>query len=171
MHKSNIAAVFMASLWLGLSTAAFCSDVTGEVAGPNGPVAGAQVTLTDASGAVVGQGTTNDAGRYCIRGVNPGDYKTVVNPPAGAGFQPGATTRDVPDQGLTEDWSLSPATAASSSANTPGVCEAAWYAGGAAIGTAALLVATGAGLGACAGAGCFDGPNNGGPPPVSTPTK
>jgi len=166
VRKSNIAVFVVASLWLGLSTAAFCSDVTGEVVGPNGPVGGAQVTLTDASGAVVGQGTTNDAGKYCITGVNPGDYKTVVNPPAGAGFQPGAVTRSVPAQGLTEDWSLSQATIASSSANTPGACEA-WFAGGAAIGTAALLVATGAGLGACAAAGCFNGPSSGGAVPAT----
>jgi hypothetical protein len=162
LRKSNIAVFTLASLWLALSTAAFCSDVTGEVVGPNGPIAGAQVTLTDPNGAVVGQGTTNDAGKYCITGVNPGDYKTAVSPPAG--FQPGTTNRSVPAQGLTEDWSLSPTTLASSSANTPGACEP-WYLGGAALGTAALLIATGAGLGACAGAGCFNGPHN------ETPSK
>jgi Carboxypeptidase regulatory-like domain len=164
MRKSSIAVFTLTALWLALSTAAFCSDVTGEVVGPNGPVAGAQVTLTDANGAVAGQGTTNDAGKYCITGVNPGDYKTACTPPTATGFHPGANNRSVPEQGLTEDWSLSPTTVASSSANTPGVCEP-WYLGGAALGTAALLVATGAGLGACAGAGCFDGAHN------ATPSK
>ena len=138
--------------------------MTGEVVGPNGPVAGAQVTLTDANGAVVGQGITNDAGKYCIRGVNPGDYKTACTPPTGAGFQPGTTSSAVPAQGLTENWSLSQTTLASSSANGPGACEP-WFLGGGALGpgalgAAALLVATGAGLGACAGAGCFNGPHN-----------
>ena len=127
MSKSFVAAFFLASLWLAHAPVAFCSDVTGEVVGPKGPVAGAQVTLTDAGGAVVGQGTTNDAGRYCITGVAPGDYKTALNPPAG--YQPGATSSAVPAQGLTEDWSLSSATVASSSSNSPGAC-AAWYLGG-----------------------------------------
>jgi hypothetical protein len=155
-HIAAIAALFLAFLWLALVPAAFCSDVTGHVSGPNGPVPGAQVTVADASGSVVGQGTTNDAGKYCIRGIAPGEYKTALNPPAGAGLQSGAVTRTVPQEGLTEDWALSPAATASSSANSPGACEA-WYLGGAAIGTAALLVATGAALGACAGAGCFSG--------------
>jgi hypothetical protein len=168
LRKSHIAVFTLASLWLALSTSAFCSDVTGEVVGPNGPVAGAQVTLTDANGAVVGQGITNDAGKYCIRGVNPGDYKNTCTPPAGAGLQPGTTNRSVPEQGLTADWSLSQSTIASSSASMPGVCEA-WYLGGGPLGAAALLVATGAGLGACAGAGCFNGPNNG--PHNATPSK
>ncbi len=163
MNKSSTAALLLASLWLGLSTAAFCSDVTGEVAGPNGPVSGAEVTLTDANGAVVGQATTNDAGHYCIRGVNPGDYKTSVTPPAP--LQAGVTPRSVPAEGLTEDWSTSPTTIASSSANSPGVCEGAWWAGGGPLGAAAVLIATGAGIGACAAAGCFDGPHN------STPSK
>ena len=169
MRKSNIAVFTLASLWLALSTAAFCSDVTGEVIGPNGPIAGAQITLTDPNGAIVGQGTTNDAGKYCITGVNPGDYKTACTPPTGAGFQPGTTTRSVPAQGLTEDWSLSPTTLASSSANTPGACEP-WYLGGAALGAAGLLIATGAGLGACAGAGCFNGSSNNGSR-TATPSK
>ena len=68
MKKSYITALFAASLWIANTTAAFCSDVTGEVSGPNGPVAGAQITVADSGGNVVGQGTTNDAGKYCIRG-------------------------------------------------------------------------------------------------------
>jgi len=158
MNKSYITALFATFLWLAHTPAAFCSDVTGEVSGPNGPVAGAQVTVADSGGNVVGQGTTNDVGRYCIRGITPGQYKTALNPPSGAGLQPGVVARTVPDQGLTEDWAVSPTTVASSSANTPGVCEA-WYgtAGVPIIGAAALLVATGAGLGICAAAGaCFN---------------
>src|SRR5260370_42339769 len=157
MNKSYITALFAALLWVAHTPAAFCSDVTGEVSGPNGPVAGAQVTVADSGGNVVGQGTTNDAGKYCIRGINPGEYKTVVNPPAG--LQAGAINRTVPAEGLTEDWALSPTVVASSSANSPGVCEA-FYLGGAAIGAATLLIATGAGLGACAAAGCFNGPSH-----------
>ena len=156
MNKSHIMALLAAFLWLAHTTAALCGDVTGQVSGPNGPVAGAQVTVADSGGNVVGQGTTNDAGMYCIRGVKPGEYKTSLNPPAGAGLQPGVVTRTVPDQGLTENWGTSPTTVAYSSANSPGVC-AAWALEGAAIGAAALLVATGAGLGICAAAGaCFN---------------
>jgi Carboxypeptidase regulatory-like domain len=158
MNKSNITALFAAVLWLAHTPAAFCSDVTGEVSGPNGPVAGAQVTVADSGGNVVGQGTTNDAGQYCIRGITPGEYKTALNPPSGAGLQPGVVNRTVPNEGLTENWAVSPATVAASSANSPGACEA-WYAGAGVpiIGAAALLVATGAGLGICAAAGaCFN---------------
>jgi Carboxypeptidase regulatory-like domain len=165
--KKSFVAALLASISLAMAPLANCSDVTGEVLGPKGPVGGAQVTVADSGGNVVGQGTTNDAGRYCITGIQPGDYKTVVNPPAGAGFQGGASNRSVPAEGLTEDWSLSSAANASSSANPPGACAAAWWASGGAIGAAALLVATGAGLGACAGAGCFSGPST----HTSTPSK
>jgi hypothetical protein len=165
MNTSHIAAFLVVPLWLALAPVAFCSDLTGDVLGPNGAVAGAQVTVTDSGGNVVGQATTNNAGEYCITGLSPGDYKTALNPPAGAGLQPGAVNRSVPAEGLTEDWSLSSATIASSSANPPGACGGAWYLGGPAIGGAALLIATGAGLGACAGAGCFSGSTA--PAPVS----
>jgi hypothetical protein len=156
MNKSYITALFAALLWLAHTPAAFCTDVTGEVSGPNGPVAGAQVTVADSGGNVVGRGTTNDAGRYCIRGITPGEYKTALNPPAGAGLQPGVFTRTVPNEGLMEDWAMSPTTVASSSANSPGVCEGVDLAA-AALGTAALFIAAGAGFGACAAFGCFEG--------------
>jgi len=160
MNKSYITALFAAFLWLAHTTAALCSDVTGQVSGPNGPLAGAQVTVADSGGNVVGRGTTNDAGKYCIRGITPGEYKTALNPPAGAG-QPGVVTRTVPNEGLTEDWATWPANVATSSAISPGTCEA-WYLSGVALGTAALLVATGAGFGACAAAGaCFHDNDNG----------
>ena len=151
-NKSYIAVCSLVSICLSFTPVAFCSDLTGQVGGPSGPVAGAQVTVTDASGKVVGQGTTNDAGRYCITGIDPGSYKTTVNPPAG--FQPGATNSSVPAEGLTEDWSLSPTVVASSSSNPPGTCGAAylgspfWWAGG------ALLV--GGAVAAC-GLTCFSG--------------
>jgi hypothetical protein len=166
-NRSYIAVCSMVSLCLCFTPVAFCSDLTGQVGGPGGPVAGAQVTVTDASGKVVGQGTTNDAGRYCITGIDPGTYKTTVNPPGG--FQAGATNSSIPAEGLTEDWSLSTTVVASSSQNSPGACGAAFLgAGPAVIGGAALLVATGAGLGACAAAGCFSG--GGGSSGPSTPS-
>lgn len=166
MIKSFFAAFFLAFLCLDYAPA-LCSDITGEVVGPQGPVAGTQVTVTDSGGSVVGQATTNDAGRYCITGLSPGNYKTAVNPPAGAGFKTGAANDAVPAEGLTEDWSLSSAALASSSANPPGACGAAYLGGsGALIAGGALVVATGAGLGACAGAGCFSG-GGGGDPPAS----
>jgi hypothetical protein len=169
MNKSHIAAFFFASLCLALAPVAFCSDVTGEVVGPQGPVAGAQVTVTDSGGGVVGQATTNDAGRYCITGLSPGNYKTAVNPPADAGFKTGTANDAVPAEGLTEDWSLSSATIASSSANAPGACGAAFLEGaGPAIVGGALVVGAGAGIGACAGAGCF---NSGSGDPTASGSK
>lgn len=165
-NKSYIAVCSLVSLCLSFTPVAFCSDLTGQVGGPSGPVGGAQVTVTDASGKVVGQGTSNDAGRYCITGLDPGTYKTSVAPPSG--FQPGVTNSSIPTEGLTEDWSLSPTVVASSSQNSPGACGAAFLGGPAIIGGAALLVATGAGLGACAAAGCFSG--GGGSSGPSTPS-
>ncbi|MGO9593459.1 MAG: carboxypeptidase-like regulatory domain-containing protein [Steroidobacteraceae bacterium] len=165
MNKSHITAFFLALLCVGLARVAFCSDITGEVIGPQGPVAGAQITVTDSGGNVVGQATTNDAGRYCITGLSPGNYKTAVNPPASAGFNTGTANNTISVEGMTEDWSLSSATLASSSANTPGVCGAAYlgaYVGG------ILGVATGAGLGACAAEGCFSGAPSPAVPVVSS---
>ncbi len=172
MIKSFFAAFFLAFLWLALAPVAFCSDITGEVVGPQGPVAGAQVIVTDSGGSVVGQATTNDVGRYCITGLSPGNYKIAVNPPAGAGFKTGAANDAVPAEGLTEDWSLSSATLASSSANPPGACGAAFLEGaGPAIVGGALVVGAGAGVGACAGAGCFNGSSSGGSGGSDTPAS
>jgi hypothetical protein len=165
MNKSYITALFAALLWLAHTPVAFCSDVTGEVTGPKGPVAGAQVTVADSGGNVVGQGTTNDAGRYCITGIAPGQYKTTLNPPAGAG-QPGVVNQTVPKEGLTENWAVAPAAIPTSAADSPGACGAFAGAGVPIIGAAALLVATGAGLGICAAAGaCF---NDDGHPATAT---
>ena len=165
MNKSHITAFLLALLCVGLAPVAFCSDITGEVIGPQGPVAGAQITVTDSGGNVVGQATTNDAGTYCITGLSPGNYKTEVNPPASAGFKTGTANNTISVEGMTEDWSLSSGTLASSSANTPGVCGAAYlgaYVGG------ILGVATGAGLGACAAEGCFSGAPSPAVPVVSS---
>ena len=165
MNKSYIAAFFLALLWLALAPVAFCSDITGKVRGPQGPVAGAQITVTGSGGDVVGQATTNNAGIYCIRGLGPGDYKTAVNPPAGAGFKTGTASQVISAEGLTEDWSLSSATSASSSSRSPGVCAAAYL--GAYVAVGALGVATGLGLGLCAAEGCFSGS----PTPVVSSSK
>jgi hypothetical protein len=155
LNKLHVAILFAASVCLTFAPAAFCTDLAGQVNGPNGPVAGCQVTVTNAAGQVVGSATTNGAGAYCITGLDPGSYKTVVTPPSG--LQSGGTSSTIPPDGLTQDWSLSPATVASSSAISPGVCGPAWLAAGPVIGASALFVATGAGLGACAAAGCFSG--------------
>ena len=163
--KSYIVVGSLVSLCLSFTPVAFCSDLTGQVGGPSGPVAGAEVTVTDASGKVAGQGTTNDAGRYCITGIAPGTYKTAVTPPAG--FQPGAANSTIPTEGLTEDWSLSPTVVATSSQNSPGTCAAAVLGGPVLFGVAGLLFETGAGFGACAAAGCFDGSSGGGSQPSS----
>jgi hypothetical protein len=169
LNKSYIAVCSLICVCLSFTPVAFCSDLTGQVGGPSGPVGGAQVTVTDASGKVVGQGTTNDAGRYCITGIDPGTYKTTVNPPGG--FQPGATNSSIPTEGLTEDWSLSPTVVASSSQNSPGTCGAALLGGPVLFGVAGLLFETGAGFGACAAAGCFDGNSSGGGSQPSSASK
>jgi hypothetical protein len=133
-NKTYIAVCSLVSFCLSFTPLAFCSDLTGYVGGPSGALAGAQVTVTDGSGKVVGQGTTDDAGRYCITGIDPGAYKTAVN---GGGLQPGAANSQIPSEGLTENWWLSPTAVASSSSNSPGACGAAylgsplWWAGGA----------------------------------------
>ena len=160
-----IAAFFVASLCLALAPVAFCSDITGGVSGPQGPVAGAQITVTDSGGKVVGQATSNDAGTYCITGLSPGDYKTALNPPAGAGFKAGTANDAIPAEGLTEDWSLSSAQVAASSANPPGACEGFILGGLGTAGATVLGVAilAGGGFGGFAAAGGFDGPEHVGP--------
>ncbi len=172
MNKLIVAAFSLAFLCLSLAPVAFCSDITGEVLGPQGPMAGAQVTVTDSGGNVVGQSTTNALGRYCITGLRPGNYKTSVNPPAGTAYKPGTVNDAIPAEGETEDWSLSSAQVAAASnplwmvsANPPGACGGAYwaaYVGG------LLGVATGAAVGACAAEGCFSGA---GPSPVVSSSK
>jgi hypothetical protein len=145
-----IAAFFVASLCLALAPVAFCSDITGGVSGPQGPVAGAQITVTDSGGNVVGQAASNDAGTYCITGLSPGNYKTAVNPPAGAGFQAGTVNGVIPEEGLTEDWSLTSAQVAVSSANSPGACGG-FILGGLGLGGLGVAGATALGVGIVAG--------------------
>ena len=55
MNKLYLGAFFVVSLCLALTPVAFGSDITGEVLGSQGPVAGAQITVTDSGGNVVGQ--------------------------------------------------------------------------------------------------------------------
>ena len=170
-----IAAFFVASLCLALAPVAFCSDITGGVSGPQGPVAGAQITVTDSGGKVVGQATSNDAGTYCITGLSPGNYKIALNPPAGAGFQAGTVNGVVPEEGLTEDWSLTSAQVAVSSANSPGACggfilgglDGLGVAGATVLGVAILA---GGGFGGFAAAGGFNGPTHVGPRHPASPS-
>jgi hypothetical protein len=171
LNKLHIVILFAASVALAFVPAAFCADLTGVVQGPNGPIAGVQVTVVNSGGNVVGQGTTNSSGTYCITGLDPGTYKTTCNAPAG--LQPGATSSTIPPDGLNQCWWLSTAAAGATSANSPGTCGAgaAFLPAGAVIGGAALFVATGAGLGACAAAGCFSGSSSGAPSRPSTPAE
>lgn len=172
MNKSYIGPSLLTFLCLALTPAAFCSDITGKVLGPQGPMTGVQITVTNSNGNVVGQGTTNALGRYCITGLRPGNYKTSVNPPAGTSFKPGTVNDKVPAEGETEDWSLSSAQVATASnplwivsANPPGACGGAYFA--AYVG-GLLGVASGAAVGACASEGCFSGA---GPSPVVSSSK
>jgi carboxypeptidase family protein len=154
-HVRGIGAVLLASVFLASS--AFASDITGEVTGAQGnPEGGVQITCTDASGKTVGQATTNAAGRYCITGLTPGSYTCSANPPSG--LQGGAAPVTVPDQGLTDDWSVSAgAAAAISSSNTPGVCAAGLLAGvsPALLGFLGVGAAAGIAMGICASMGCI----------------
>ncbi len=181
MNKSIVAGFSIAFLCLTHAPVAFCSDITGEVLGPQGPMAGAEITVTDSSGNVAGQGTTNALGRYCITGLRPGNYKTSVSPPAGTAFKPGTVNDVVPAEGETEDWSLSSAQVAAASnplwlvsANPPGVCGGAYFGGIPEIYIAGGLVglATGGGLGGCVAFGCLGGGGGGASPsPVVSSSK
>jgi carboxypeptidase family protein len=161
-NKSYIAVCSLVAFCLSFTPLAFCSDLTGYVGGPSGALSGAQVTVTDASGKVVGQGTTDDSGRYCIRGIDPGTYKTAVN---GGGLQPGASNSQIPNEGLTENWWLSSTAAASTSSNSPGVCGAA-YLGSPWLWAGGALLAGGA-IAAC-GLTCSSGGSGSHP---TTPSK
>ncbi|WP_428126078.1 carboxypeptidase-like regulatory domain-containing protein [Candidatus Binatus soli] len=180
MNKSYIGPSLLTFLCLALTPAAFCSDITGKVLGPQGPMTGAQITVTNSNGNVVGQGTTNALGRYCITGLRPGNYKTSVNPPAGTSFKPGTVNDKVPAEGETEDWSLSYTQVAAASnplwmvsANPPGACGGAYFGGipDLYIAGGALGAATGGGFGVCVALGCFGGGGGGGPSPVVSSSR
>jgi Carboxypeptidase regulatory-like domain len=145
--------------WAAFPNLAFASDITGEITNAQGnPQAGVEVSCTDASGKPVGQATTNDAGRYCITGLIPGTYTCSTSPPAGAGLQAGSATLSVPDQGLTDNWSLSPgAAAAISSSSTPGVCAAGLLGGynPYLVGFLGIGAVAGISMGICASMGCI----------------
>jgi len=165
MNKSYIAAFFLASLCLALAPVAFCSDITGEVRDAQGnPEPGVQITCTDSSGKQVAQATTNNAGWYCITGLDPGTYTCSATPPTGAGVEAGSSATVLPAEGLNDNWTLSPSAVALSSANSPGVCSGlGWGPLGALglgpIGLTALGVGTAGavGAGAAAAAGAFNG--------------
>ena len=168
MNKSYIAAFFLASLCLALAPVAFCSDITGEVRDAQGnPEPGVQITCTDSSGKQVAQATTNNAGWYCITGLDPGTYTCSATPPTGAGVEAGSSATVLPAEGLNDNWTLSPSAVALSSGTSPGACSAAYFGLGApVIAGGALAIATGAGLGAAAGAGAFSGGTSG---PTASP--
>ncbi len=141
-----------------ISSSAFASDITGEVSGAQGPQAGVQVSCADSSGRVVGEATTNSAGRYCITGLTPGAYTCSTTPPAGGGLQGGSAAVSLPSQGLTDDWSLSPTGAAMiTSSRSPGVCAAGLLGGvsPALLGFLGVGAIAGISMGICASMGCI----------------
>ncbi len=131
MIRSYIRVALLSLLSVSIASSAFASDIVGEVRDAQGnPEAGVQMTCTDSSGKQVGQATTNDAGQYCISGLIPGTYTCSANPAASAGLQMGSTNVNLPAEGLTNNWSLSPSAAAMiSSSTSPGVCAAGWLGG------------------------------------------
>ncbi len=157
---------------VALASSAFASDITGVVRDAQGnPEAGVQITCTDSSGKQVGQATTNDAGQYCIAGLVPGTYTCTTSPPAATGLQMGSATVTVPEQGVTNNWSLSPSTAAAiSSSSSPGVCSAGLLGGynPYVLGFLGIGSVAGISMGICASLGCI---SDSSPAPPVTGTK
>jgi len=152
------------------STLTAASEVVGEVADQNHNfVNGVQVVATDQQGNKAGDGQTDLYGRYCVRLTNPGNYTISVDP--GQGLHGGSIPTTVGAEGLVADWTLSQAAPAQSSTKPGNASPATATCGAVILGAAnpdlvtaaGVVLATGAGLGACAGAGCFSG-KSGGPP-------
>jgi hypothetical protein len=170
-HRSGTLILSLFS-WLMFVSAAFCSDITGVVTDNQGkPVPGAQITVANSQGQVVGSATTNKTGQYCINGIQPGLYKDSVTPPAQTGLKAGTVKASLSTEGLTNNWSVSPITIAMSSANKPGACDPpAFTDKDILIGLTAYAALTGLGLGVACAAGdlnCGDEEEEHHIPPVS----
>ena len=81
-------------------TAASSADLVGRVARDGGePVAGAEISVSDSSGAAAASVVSDAEGSYEIRGLKPGLYKL--------GLKGQSVMSYVPKEGLTVNWGLS----------------------------------------------------------------
>jgi hypothetical protein len=154
MQKLKLTLSLLLLMLPALARAAFCSEITGEVRGPHGPVAGAQIFMTDPTGKVVAETLTDQAGHYCISGLTPGSYKSTVKAPASAGFKTGAVGVDLREEGATGNWLASSSRLALALIKYPGACGAfarlpLWVPVG--------IAEAGLGIGAAAAAGAQTG--------------
>ena len=75
------------------------------------PARGVGVTVKSPSGAVEGQGTTDDNGNYRIDNLNMGTLNLFIEP-GSSGFQGGSGVLDLNDKSKRVNWQLSNASSA-----------------------------------------------------------
>ena len=160
MKKSNLSFLFLVLCLAALAMQAFCSDITGDVRGPQGPIAGVQIVVTDQTGKVVAQTLTDESGRYCISGLVRGSYKSTVKAPTGSGFKSGAVSIDLGEQGATGNWLVSSGHVASALMKSAGSC---WAFGRLPLWVPLGMTEAGLGIGAASAAGAA---SQSGPLPV-----
>ena len=144
-------------LMINVSLDALAASAGGTVASSQGQsVAGIQIIAKDASGHVVGQGTTGSTGVYNIQGLQPGNYNFALDP-GSSGFQGQTVASYVGADGICLNWGVSTTSPAVATAQPGSACQAIaaagwdpapWVGAGAAVlGGTAIGLAVGFGSG------------------------
>jgi Carboxypeptidase regulatory-like domain len=101
MKKLLVVASSSALLLLGSAMAVSSADIVGVIVSPAGaPVRGFRVSVQNQAGAAVGNGVTDETGRYVIHGLAPGTYTLFSQGQSAVTY--------VGDQGITVDWGIAP---------------------------------------------------------------
>jgi Carboxypeptidase regulatory-like domain len=99
----------LAMVFLITVSSAFCAEIAGTVADPQGhPVSGVKITVQEPAGKVVGQGIADAAGHYSIDGLAPNTYDFFLDPLT-TGVKGGSGVSYLDANGLTIDWKVSDA--------------------------------------------------------------
>ena len=154
---------------------AFGADLVGNVTDPLGhPVSGVKILIQDTTGKTAGEATTDTQGHYEITNLSPNAYDYTLN--AGTtGFKSGTAVSYLDKDGLTINWKVSKADAASALATQGSKVAIAGDPFGLSMPEFLSVVALGAlgagaaSVGGYAAAGGFSSSSS--PPPVAPPTS
>jgi uncharacterized surface anchored protein len=99
MKKLLVVASNAALFLLGSAVAVSSADIVGMIVNPAGaPVTGVMVSVQNQAGAAVGNGVTDEAGRYVIHGLVPGTYTLISKGQSAVTY--------IGDEGITVDWGI-----------------------------------------------------------------
>jgi Carboxypeptidase regulatory-like domain len=124
-------------LAVGVASPAFAATICGVVRNTQGqPVPGAQVTVKDTSGAVLGQGTSGSDGGYTIGNIEPGQIDLFLDM-TGMAYKPGSGVLHLTEASNAVNWEVSAGSAALAASS--GTCDVAGAWSNAEIGSVVVL--------------------------------